>query len=498
MNANATVPFARYGGEKMIYDGRTGPVAINVDGSTYVAYQGGRRGPEGHPHLIRYDRTHDTWSAPQRVGTVSSVNHHLGPILWTDASGLLHVLYNCHISGKAQKPVAPVHLMSPTTPREMFANTENDPSTGIPAWIDGGVIAPSISYPRCLRLADRRWVLYYRVFGHMGYWTYRVSENGSDGWEGGVPLVDFDRDPVTNKDTWAGSYHTVQPGNDGEHLHVTFCYWDESQTYNRRYNQPLGFSNRYDLYYMKVSVVTGTATTADGSKLDLPVNRHRAAQCRVASTEHHITNAATMMIDREDRPSFLLPVSGSTPWDCLFIYVRSERERDDRLSGQHETGPSDVISDRLTCASGWRATAVAPTNSVWSGSLLTRNKANTLQAYLIAGTDDGSSRVYGGGQLELWESTDGGRCWHYRRNLNPHGDRLFNNPRPVIGPGSECAYAFDQGDRGFVCFGWPGPKSLWEVQRQAQTSGSLGSVNAGEAYLWLGGRWVNGGPPEDA
>ena len=473
------VPFARHGGEKMIYDARMGPVALLIDDKVCVAYQANQDGPAAHPHLGIYDRARGLWYPPRRIGTVPYVNHHFGPILWMDAHGRVHVLYNCHISGKAQGPVTPVHIVA------------EDPVAG--NWNTGSPIAPSISYPRCIRLSRKCWVIYYRVFGHMGYWTYRLSGNGSDNWCGGEPLVDFDRDPVENRDTWAGSYHTIQAANDGKHLHVAFCYWDESQTFNRLYSEPLSFSNRYDLYYLKVNVETGRVSTAGGKTVERPVNRARAEVCRVLSTGQHITNAATMLINDEDKPLFLLPVSGETPHDCVFLYVAPDQKSTARpTEADMITVPTGLGAAQVKCENGWMAVAVANTDSVWSGSHLQVALNNNLQAFLITGTLSDRHRIYGGGHLELWESSDHGLHWSRSRVMDPRPDRLFNNPRPVISAAPESEAGSRKAAGGLVCFGWLGPESLWERQLNSQECGIEAPVNTGEAYLWLDGAWIDG------
>jgi len=441
-------PFARHGGEKMIYDVRMGPQAISNQGRVYIAYQAAERGPAAHPHVIQYDETDGRWSDAQQLGRAPYADHHFCPIIWMDANSRLHTLHNCHISGRAADPVVPVHLIG---------NGKAIPQE----WVPGSDIAPSISYPQCVQLSSGRRLLYYRVFGHMGYWTYSVSDDGSDGWRTGAPLVDFDAAPQHPRDTWAGSYHVVRPGRDGDTLHVAFCYWDESQTYNRLYQHNLGFSNRYDLYYLKVNVETGTVRNFEGKQLTTPINRSSAESCRILDSGYHITNTPAMHIDASDTPSFLVPVSASDPWDCSFRYLHHD---------------DDI----------WQSSTVTGTNSTWSGSYLSESPDGRLRAFLIAGADDDWHRVYGGGNLELWESSDRGAQWMLVSRLSPRDNLLFNNPRPVVSIGQQSAATQ------FVCYGWEGPRSIWENQLEAQKRGFAGSVNTGEAYLFRDGVWVDG------
>ena len=161
MEAKTAKPFAQYGCEKMIYDVRMGPMAVHSEDVIYAVYQANPDGPEAHPHIITYDVQRKIWSDPVQVGTVKHYDHHYAPIVWLDHEKHIHVLFNCH-GGQHSA----IHLVS-TAPGPMEK------------WREAPEIAPSITYPRAVRVYDDKLLLFYRSPGHMGYWTYQISEDGA-------------------------------------------------------------------------------------------------------------------------------------------------------------------------------------------------------------------------------------------------------------------------------------------------------------------------------
>ncbi len=233
--------FARHGGEKMIYDVRQGPMALESDETIAIAYQANPDGSPAHPHLIELHRETGAWSAPVRIGEAPHFDHHFGPVIWRDADGRLHALYNCH--GKSG-----VHKVA------------SHPGS-IADWTDAPPICQSISYPSVWPMAGGKLLLYCRQLGHMGYWGYLLSSDGGFSWTPFRTLVDMDRDPQTGEDCWAGSYHSVMPSPDGRSLHIAFVYLDEHRSLNPLYHRRFTSCqtlNRYHLYYMKLDIESGS------------------------------------------------------------------------------------------------------------------------------------------------------------------------------------------------------------------------------------------------
>jgi hypothetical protein len=200
-------------------------------------------------------------------------------------------------------------------------------------------------------------------------------------------------------------------------------------------------------------VATGSISNIEGMSVASPVNRSRAEACKVWDTGYRLTNMPSLLVNERDEPQFLLPVSGRSPWDCAFHFVCRKEGR-------------------------WERTVVAETNNTWCGSLLQRDDDGVLRAYLVAGSDHGEINDYGGGDMEEWESTDGGSGWKFVRKLEPHENLLYNNPIPVEHAGGGTMKG------AVVFFGWEGPGSLHRAARAVPPR-----PNTGKAFLWHRGSW---------
>ena len=432
-------PFACHGGEKMLYDVRMGPQALVHDDVLYVCYLACPNEPDGpvpHPCTITCNLGTREWSDPVQIGECRRYDHHYAPVMWMDRDERIHVLADCHgESGRHTVAAAP---------------------RSIEQWRPAPGIAKSISYPHVLPMADGELVLYYRALGHMGYWGYQASDDGGWSWSPMHTLVDMDQDPQTLYDCWAGSYQTVCASRDRRSLHIGFAYLDEQRRrnplYKRTFRKKLTI-NRYHLYYVRADVASGDLYTIEGQKLALPANREEAEAAKIWDTGHRLTNQPSIWVDEDDEPSFLLPVTGETPWDCQFTFVRRDKD-------------------------GWAHIPVAQTNSTWCGSMLRGAGDGVLKAYCASGKDDGELRAYGGGDLEIWTSTDAGSTWQMDGKLDPEPGLLYNNPRPAERASGEVDDDF------LLFFGWEGPLSLQQdpVGPQAR--------NRGRAFAWREGEWL--------
>lgn len=431
MNESTIRPFAQHGSEKMIYDVRMGPQCLHDRGVFYAVYQANPAGGRALPHIVRRDIS-GQWSKPVVLGDVARWDHHYAPILWADAKRHLHVLFHCHFQLNEAR-----HKVS-SSPMD------------ISSWVDGPLLAPSISYPRVLRAPDGRLLLYYRSLGHMGWWTYNLSEDGGATWPvPRSPLVDFDHRPEIPGDEWAGSYHSVAPGRDGKSLHLAFVRWDERNFVNPLYGEPVGLQARYDLHYARLDIASDRLFNIDGEELERPVNRrHADEKCLIWNTGHQLTNMPAVLIDPENRPQLLMPVAEKKIDQCSFWFIRRE-------------------------GGAWRKTRVTGTTNIWNGAHLEYAADGSLTAFLVANAPHPGDMPYGGGRLQEWNSADGGETWRQIAEFPFPSGILCNNPRPVEDISGEPLR------RTLIFFAWEGPDGILP-----------GGPFRGQAYLWQDGRWL--------
>ena len=372
------------------------------------------------------------------MGDVRHYDHHFAPVLWFDSDSHLHVLYDCH--GRASR-----HIVSEA------------PKT-IDRWKEAPQVAESISYPRVLPLPDGRHLMYSRTFGHMGFWTYRLTEDGGCTWTDSFPLIDFDQNPQCNEDLWAGSYHSVELSRDGTSLHIGFVYFDERAGVKRKknplYGQAVNTNGRHHLYCASLDFDSGALSSIDGEPMPLPLTRNTAEPCKVLDTGHQLTNMPAIANDDEGHPCFLLPSTGTeSPWTGHHQFVRREKD-------------------------AWASTPVAPLNNTWDGNLLVRGKPGEVTAIVTTGDHDGGSLHYGGGTLEAWASTDAGSSWTFSESFTPRPGMICNNPKMVERSSGGLLGGY------LTFFGWEGPGGLTrDIDKSA-------GHNRGCAYLWYDGAWL--------
>lgn len=437
------LPFAYFGSEKMFYDLRMGPQLVRHNDHLYCVYQANGNEIYADPYIMRYSITDGSWEGPYLVGRVgrAGFDHHLCPVMWIDENGFIHVLFNCHGESGC-------HRIS-TRPYD------------ITSFSDGPIIYRSISYPHIFRIGKNSVLLYFRVFGHMGYWAYMTSRDGGYSWSEPRLTVDFDQDPLSDADTWAGSYHSCELSEDASILHIAFTYFDERGIWkyvHPRYGRKTSVNSRYNLYYLRLDLGTGTIMTYDGTPICHPLNRSKAEIAKVWDSSDYLTMQPALLVDGE-KISFLTVVTGDTEWNCTFRYFKK-------------------VGDRFV------GFDVCKTNTTWSGCRLLKC-GQSIIAYLIRGEKDGSNYTYGAGEMEKWESLDEGETWHKVKSFTPIEGYLYNNP--II---AEDYMNSGLKDSSFVAFyGWEGPYSMQPV---IDKETNIPIINRGMAFLLWNERYVNG------
>ena len=185
-----------------------------------------------------------------------------------------------------------------------------------------------------------------------------------------------------------------------------------------------------------------------GKRLKRPVNRRGARECLVWDTGSYLTNMPSILVDSEDRPCFLVPVSEGTLTDCSFWFIRRETDR-------------------------WVRYRVTDANSTWNGSHLEYGDHGSITAFVIARARHAGELPYGGGLLQEYRSADGGKTWELRNEIVPRDGFVCNNPRPVE------AVSGASLRRTLLFYGWEGPDGILPK-----------GTFRGNGYLWQDGAWL--------
>ena len=401
------VRFADDGALKMLYDNRMYPQAVESDGEVFVVWRGNR----GLPWIRAYDLAERRFGEPRMLleGTGIEVDagrferdQHYSPVVWAEADGRVHVAFGFH-----------------RTPGFHLASARPDE---IGSWDWLPVISDSVSYPQVHRIAGDKTLVYFRESGHLGFWTYRVSDDAGRTWVAPAsPVIDMDALPHESPlASHAGSYQTTRVSADGRTLHIAFIWKVEEPVGSERYGGVLhDYTRRHNLYYVRADLESGKVFNAQGKELPRPVNFATAQRdCLVWDTEGGSASVGpSIALGPRGEPYFLLPVSGDTPYASTFYFVRMEEGK-------------------------WKQSPLASTGHPFNSTHLVRNHDGSFSAFLIAGegeaNEESEMNRYGwGDRVEEWRSDKTGAGWHRARDLTPHGGMRYQSVKFVRGASGE-------------------------------------------------------------
>lgn len=417
-------PFGERGQIKMTYDARQRPNCVFLDGKVYLVLNAGaEQGATGRsktkPMAVTFDVATEEFSGLVTLGSESG-DHHDGPVIWVDMQEKLHVFYGWHNDlGK--------HLISKES---LNIGTRPDD------WRTAPPPSSKMSYPWMSRIYDDKQLVFYRTDGHYSSWTYRITGDDGNTWEG--PENDVtDLDINLGMDTDWSIYTGKAVSNDGNYLHVGFIAYDDykrtrsaeeiarGELDKTRLNNPL-YDNRhtsnykYNLYYIKIDLRTHDVMNDKGEVIKTPIDLATAnSKCMIWDTEWRGGGVVpSMLVNENDQVSYLHNISDIQHEDSLdYHYVRL-------VNGE------------------WKHARITESNHHWNSGHIAEEADGSLHAYVITGEgyfhSVGSNDRYGGGNIEEWISTDKGDTWEMLRDITPDPKKYpgwkFNNIQAVKRP----------------------------------------------------------------
>ncbi len=423
-------PFAKGGKFKMLYDARQRPQSVLLGQTLYIVFNGDASPSENgkgraYPMLATYDLRSRQFSDPVRLASKGSTDHHYGPIIWADKRDHLHVLFGCHRTPGR-------HLVSRHPARDGAEEIE---------WQKAPQIAPGLSYPTVFRVLGDRELIYYRTHGHTSSWTYRVSADNGQTWNG--PVKDVTDLDAKGRLDWS-SYQTKLPSRDGRFLHVVYTDYDDNKNkpdpqrfYNPRYGQLVSNEWKYNLSYLKIDLQTDSVTNSSGRELETPIDiEYSEKHCQIWDTQGRGAGVPpSVSLDEKGDPTFLHVLSGETLSDHQYYYVR-------RVDGK------------------WKPHPITEASHQWNSCHHAIDADGVLHAYLVVGDgylEGGYMDRHGGGRIEEWISGDGGDTWAKRRVVSPVSSEYagwrFNNVQPVVRPDGSIVEGM------LLFYGWSDPDS---------------------------------------
>jgi hypothetical protein len=347
--------------------------------------------PENAPAIGYYDHRRGTFSRPVVLGSNPDMDAHRNPTLLIDEDGFLYVFYGAHGH--------PTKVLRSRRPHD------------ISVWDQRADISdPKTSYPEPFQLLPGELFVSYRQ--NPG-WRCRWSSDGAVSWQGSMDVVAFERCAI----------YAMSIADTGTYPRTVHLVWSRlgGGTEEEIRTKHL-WARRYHLYYARSEDGGRTWQRSDGTPYALPITEDSAE--KLYDCEQRGVWLKDIQVDAAGRP-YVLFLDGNP-----FTYVSQWK-----LAG--------FVGGK------WQFSDITESDHMYDDGGL-----------VILGEDD--MRVYGpttasqpkedGGEIEVWQSEDGGRTWRHRDSLTSGSSYSHNNVKVVFNPGE------DSGD--FRVF-WSYGDSLW-------------------------------------
>ena len=367
----------KYSGGLGTYTAKHKPLAIYAPEveKTFFVY-GGTTGPEER-HLLcmigSYNHRDSTVSRPTVVYDKQGVDDpHDNPSLLIDPEGYLWVL----VSGRSTKRLGFKFKSKKPYSTEAFEQiTEED-----------------MTYPQAWYIDGKGFFHFFTKYTGVRELYYETSKDGS---------------------TWSEDQKLAGIKGKGEeksgHYQVSGHYGDTLATFFSRH--PNGnVDKRTNLYYVQSTDFGKTWTTADGTKVSLPLTQ---------------VDAPPLVIDYESdgKNVYLKDLNFDEEGHPIVLYI---------TSGGHEPGPDNNPREwRVTHYDGtrWNTHVITTSDHNYDmGSLSTDGSTWTV----MAPTTDGPQQYGGGGEVTQWSSDDQGKSWKKVRQITHNSQRNHNYVRRIV------------------------------------------------------------------
>ena len=381
----------KYSGGLGTYTAKHRPLAIYAPEveKTFFVY-GGTTGAEDRYLLCMigsYNHRDSTVSRPTVVYDKQGVDDpHDNPSLLIDPEGYLWVF----VSGRSTR--RPGFKFKSTQPYSIASFDQ--------------VTQEEMTYPQPWYVEGRGFFHFFTKYTGVRELYYETSDDGRR-WSEDQKLAGI----IGDQETKSGHYQ------------VSGHYGDTLATFFSRH--PNGdVDQRTNLYYVQTTDFGKTWTTADGTKINVPVTE---------------VNSPALVIDYESagKNVYLKDLNFDENGHPVCLYL---------TSGGHEPGPENNPREwQVTHYDGdhWQTQLVTTSDHNYDmGSLQIEGASWTV----MAPTLDGPQRYGGGGEVTQWISQDQGKSWEKARQVTDSSQRNHNYVRRVMNGRAPFLYFWADGN----------------------------------------------------
>lgn len=368
-------------GKKYVYSGPMAtycvwhrPMAVYAptEDRTFFVYGNG----DNAPTISFYDHRKAAFAAPVVLGSNPDGDAHRNPTLLIDQGGHLYVFYGAHGH--------PSHVLKSARPFD------------IAAWRTMPDLAdPKGSYPQPWQLVPGEMFVSFR---HGPGWRGRISKDGGESWEDPMDIISFTIENNTAK-LFVYAVSIAETGPFPRKVHLA---WSRvgGGTPEEVASKHL-WARRYNVYYGYSDDGGRTWRRSDGAPYELPITEATAE--KIYDCGQHGVWLKDIQLDSQGNPYILFIDSDVPTYQSTWKVARLK-------AGQ------------------WRFSDVATSDHMYDDGGLV----------ILADSD---MRIYGpttavqpgedGGEIEEWQSVDGGQSWRNTKHITS-GSKLSHNCVKVL------------------------------------------------------------------
>jgi len=327
------------------------------------------------PTITCYDHGRQSFAEPVVLGSNPDGDAHRNPTLLVDTEGFLYVFYGAHGH--------PSHVVKSTSPHDIG-------SWRALADLDD----PRGTYPQPWQLVEGEVYVMYR---HAPGWRCRVSKDGGETWQAPVSIIDSPPDAG-----WDCTVYGISIAETGPFPRRVHFAWSRlgGGTPEEIQAKHL-WARRYNVYYACSDDGGRTWQRSDGTPYELPITESTAE--KLYDCGQHGVWLKDIQLDAQGNPYI------------LFLDSETETYQSDWMVLRHVGGE-------------WKLSKVTHSDHMYDGGGLVLLSDQDIRIY---GATTPSQPHEDGGEIEEWQSTDGGETWVNTAHIT-HDSRYSHNHVKVV------------------------------------------------------------------
>jgi hypothetical protein len=364
-----------YSGPMATYSAWHRPMAVYAPEADTTFFVYGNQ--ENAPGIGRYNHSEGSFSKPVILGSNPDSDAHRNPTLMIDEDGFIYVFYGAHGH--------PTKVLKSGRPFDISSKWERR----------GDIVDPGTSYPQPFQLLPGELFVSYR---QQPGWRCRRSMDKGESWKEPVDIAAFEDCAI----------YGITIAETGDFPRKVHFVWSRlgGGTEEEIRDKHL-WARRYNIYYACSDDGGTTWRRSDGTPYELPITEDNAEK----------------IYDCGARGIWLKDIQLDGNGDPLVLFIDGE------VSTFHSEWKFASLREKA-----WTFSDVCSSDHMYDdGGLVILNDEDIR----IYGPVKASQPIEDGGDIEVWQSVDGGATWTYLESLTENSKYSHNNVKVVFNHGKQ-------------------------------------------------------------